>query len=195
MHPNPPQGGCLLILKAAAQLPPRVTEPPPARPHAASCFLCTFLFCKRHLSARLVFAGVIRQVLFGVTAFAALLGHVQQPCPAPSRMRPPLPSRSPPLTCPGAVPLHPRAGRMAPGGCGRGSRESRRCPACAAQPGLAPTAEVGVWGPELGPQSSPVLPSPPWRGTGSAEECEGRATPAKRRAREPQPPSRSEQRP
>lgn len=69
---------------------------PPARPHAASCFLCTFLFCKHHLPARLDFAGVIRQVLFGVTAFAALLGHVQQPCPEPSRMRPPLPSRSPP---------------------------------------------------------------------------------------------------
>lgn len=45
------------------------------------------------------------------------------------------------------------------------------------------------------PQSSPVLPSLPWCGTGGVEECEGRATPAKCSAPELQPPSRSEQRP
>lgn len=165
---------------------------PPARPHAASCFLCTFLFCKHHLPARLVFAGVIRQVLFGVTAFAALLGHVQQPCPEPSRMRPPLPSRSPPPQSPVLCRSIAEPAGLLQVDVATGAGRAGDVLPVRHSPAWLPTAEVGGLGARVG---SPVLPSPPWCGTGSMEECEGRATPGKCSEPEPQPPSRSEQRP
>lgn len=57
---------------------------------AASCFLCTFPFCKHHLCAFLFFCRRHCQVLFGATAFAVFLGHTQHPQLAPCRMQPPL---------------------------------------------------------------------------------------------------------
>lgn len=154
MHPNPPQGTSLLTLKAAANLPPRATEPPR---HGRT---------PRPASSALSFSASIISLLAWIlqASFARCFSGspLLQPCwdtcsslaQNPAGCGPLCQAGAPPAV-PGAVPFHRRAGRTAPGGCGHGSRESGRCPACVAQPGLAPHRG----GEGLGGQSG--VPSPP----------------------------------